>query len=301
MEDKNMTIKRLAALFSALILLALCAAPAALAYTFDAYYIIPDSDTRLLTENELWQYSRETLRYIRNEILARNGYAFSMDKFYSFFNAKPWYRAGGYETVNKLSSVEWSNINTVKKVEKDMDKKKTENLNGVLIEDVINYQNYVGGFGNKNSYGNPRGNGSGLVIGSSTSSSGSASTVKPVTPQPYYIYNSQYIIPDSNTRYLTEGELWGYTREALRYIRNEILARHGYVFGDNKFGRYFSTKDWYVAGGYEKAILTGLEWDNVDLLHKVERDMDALKTSNDSGLDITTIIYHQNNGTYPGK
>ena len=296
-------IKRLLALVSALILLALCAAPAAMAYTYDPYYIIPDSNVRKLTESELWQYSREALRYIRNEILARKGYAFSLDKFYNFFNAKPWYYAGGYNTTNKLSSLEWDNITLIKKVEKDMDKKGTENKNGVLIEEVINYQNYVGGYGNKNNYGNPRGDGSGQVIGgsSSSSSSGSSSTVRPVTPQPNYIYNSQYIIPDSNTRYLTEAELWGYTREALRYIRNELLARHGYIFGDNKFGRYFDTKDWYKEGGYENAILTSLEWDNINLVRKVERNMDTLKTSNDSGLDITTIVYHQNNGTYPGR
>lgn len=301
MEDKPMTIKRLISLFSALVLLALCAAPAALAYTFDPYYIIPDSDVRKLSEDELWQYSRETLRYIRNEILARNGYAFSMDKFYKFFNAKPWYVAGGYNTVNKLSAVEWDNITLIKKVEKAMDNKKTENKDGVLIEDIINYQNYVGGYGNKNSYGNPRGDGSGQVIGGSSATAKPSTTVKPVTPQPYYIYNSQYIIPDSNTRRLSEGELWGYTREALRYIRNELLARHGYIFGDNKFGRYFKTKDWYEEGGYEKAVLTNLEWDNINLVRKVERDMDTLKTSNDSGLDITTIVYHQNNGTYPGR
>ena len=296
-------IKRLLALVSALILLALCAAPAAMAYTYDPYYIIPDSNVRKLTESELWQYSREALRYIRNEILARKGYAFSLDKFYNFFNAKPWYYAGGYNTTNKLSSLEWDNITLIKKVEKDMDKKGTENKNGVLIEEVINYQNYVGGYGNKNNYGNPRGDGSGQVIGgsSSSSSSGSSSTVRPVTPQPNYIYNSQYIIPDSNTRYLTEAELWGYTREALRYIRNELLARHGYIFGDNKFGRYFDTKVWYKEGGYENAILTSLEWDNINLIRKVERNMDTLKTSNDSGLDITTIVYHQNNGTYPGR
>ena len=298
MEDKPMTVKRLISLCFTLILLTLCAAPAAMAYTFDSYYIIPDSDTRVLTESELWQYSRETLRYIRNEILARNGYAFSQEKFYSFFNAKPWYRAGGYETNNKLNAVEWDNISIVKKVEKDMDKSKTENKNGVMIEDIINYQNYMGGYGNQINHGNPRGNGSGQVIG--TTSSQYPSTVRPVTPQPNYIYNSQYIIPDSNTRRLTERELWGYTREALRYIRNELLARHGYIFGDNKFGRYFKTKDWYHSGGYENAILSNLEWDNIDLIRKVERDMDILKTSNDTGLDITTIIYHQNNGTYPG-
>ena len=39
-----------------------------------------------------------------------------------------------------------------------------------------------------------------------------------------------YLIPDSNTRYLTEDELWQWDYESLGYIYNEIFARHGYVF-----------------------------------------------------------------------
>ena len=57
-------MKKLLALTLALITLLLCAAPAALAYTYtyDPYYIIPDSNVRALTEDELWQFTRETLR-----------------------------------------------------------------------------------------------------------------------------------------------------------------------------------------------------------------------------------------------
>lgn len=298
--------KRLVSLLAALLMTALVILPsladgAAVSYTRD--YIIPDSNTRRLTETELWSYTRETLRYIRNELLARHGYAFSMDKYYNYFNAKPWYAAGGYNTTKVLTALEWDNIATVKTVERAMDQRGTANSRGIDIKDIIAYQNLQGGFGNIISYGQPRGDGSGNVIGSTTGSTAGTTTAKPkpVTPTPFYIYNSQYIIPDSDTRRLTEGELWAYSREALRYIRNELLARHGYIFGDNKFGRYFSTKSWYTAGGYENAILSSLEWDNINLVKKVERAMDALNMTNEAGLDIQTIIYNQNNGTYPGK
>ena len=289
-------MKRFFALISALVLLALCAAPAAMA-VYDPYYIIPDSHVRKLTESELWQFSRETLRYIRNELLARHGYAFSMDKFYQYFNAKPWYVAGGYNTESKLTAVEWDNITLVKKVEKDMDRKKTDNAGGIDIEEIISYQNEVGGFGNQLGYGNPRGDGSGEIVGSI--SSGNV-IITPLEPEPHYIYNAQYIIPDSDMRELSEGELWAYTREALRYIRNELLARHGYVFGGNKFGRYFGSKNWYKAGGYENAILTTTEWNNIHLIRQVERKMDLLGIENEDGLDIEEIIMYQNGGVLPG-
>ncbi len=289
-------MKKLVALTLALITLALCAAPA-LAYTYDPYYIIPDSNVRKLTEEELWGFTRETLRYIRNELLARHGYAFSNDKFYNYFNAKPWYIAGGYNEDSKLTALEWDNITLVKKVEKAMDKKKTENLDGVDIKEIIAYQNYVGGYGNELGYGNPRGDGSGDIVGDSSKLDNVVIT--PLPAEPNYIYNEQYIIPDSDTRELTEGELWAYSRETLRYIRNELLARHGYVFGDNKFGRYFSRTDWYKAGNYENEILTPLEWNNINLVRTVERKMDILEIENEEGLDIEEIITWQNGGTLP--
>ena len=179
----------------------------------------------------------------------------------------------------------------------------TQNKKGIDITDIINMQNEVGGYGNLNDNGNFMGNGEGKHYTEKTEEQKQEELRQKYTvePQPYYIYNSQYIIPDSNTRALTAAELWGYTRETLRYIRNELLARHGYVFGDNKYGRYFGTKNWYVAGGYENAILTTLEWNNINLIREIERHMDELDTQNETGLDITVIIQNQNNGTYPGR
>ena len=154
------------------------------------------------------------------------------------------------------------------------------------------------------SYGNNRGGGSGLTVPETDPAydqTDPALLPAPVTPQPHYIYNTQYIIPDSDARRLTESELWAYSREALRYIRNEILARHGYAFGTSKFAEYFGSKAWYVPGGYENAVLTATEWDNIALIKKVERAMDALGTENAGYLDITTIRLNQQNNLCPGQ
>ena len=121
------------------------AQPAATGVSYDAFWIIPDSDTRLLTEEELWRYTRETLRYIRNEILARAGYAFESAKFYDYFNAKPWYHAGGYGVGNVLSQTAWDNIALVKRVEREMDKLEIKDPTAIDIQEIINYQNSRGG------------------------------------------------------------------------------------------------------------------------------------------------------------
>ena len=117
--------------------------------------------------------------------------------------------------------------------------------------------------------------------------------------EPLMPANAFWIIPDSDTRYLTEGELWAYSRETLRYIRNEILARHGYAFNTEKFAAYFGSKSWYVPGGYDDSKLSRLEWSNVETVKAVEKEMDALDITNAGFLDIEAIIYNQQNGLCP--
>lgn len=296
-------MKRLFALCLTLLLLmgAACAEAVYPYAEYDAFWIIPDSDTRLLTEGELWQYTRETLAYIRNEILARAGYAFETVKFYNYFNAKPWYAAGGFNNGQGLSRASWTNVDTVKAVERAMKNQGTDNAGGIDIAQIIAYQNSQGGYGDQLDYGNSRGVGAGSTLGDRDPAYRDQDMRRgPVvmrgTPRPRYCYTSRYIIPDSDVRPLTEGELWSYTRETLRYIRNEILARHGYTFKTDKFLSYFGGKDWYAPGGYSDSLLSSLEWTNVDLVKQIEREMDDLGTANEGFLDISTIIHMQETG-----
>ncbi|EKS4344303.1 YARHG domain-containing protein [Clostridium sporogenes] len=54
-------------------------------------YIVPQSNQRYLTEDELKNYDKYTLNLIRNEIYARYGYAFKEEPFKSYFSNKNWY------------------------------------------------------------------------------------------------------------------------------------------------------------------------------------------------------------------
>lgn len=56
---------------------------------------------------------------------------------------------------------------------------------------------------------------------------------------------TEYILPDSDSRYISENELGGMSSEQLRLARNEIFARHGRKFKDAQLQEYFNTKSWY--------------------------------------------------------
>ena len=116
-------MKRIAGLLClALLLTALSTAAVA-----DRMYLIPDSDTRRLTEDELWQWDRESLSFIFNEIFARHGYVFSAGgKYDIWFSAMPWYTPNAnpdneHYCLPKLSKLEWDNYHTIKRVASEMD------------------------------------------------------------------------------------------------------------------------------------------------------------------------------------
>ncbi|MDO4339784.1 MAG: YARHG domain-containing protein [Eubacteriales bacterium] len=55
-------------------------------------YYFPDSDSRILTDEELAQYSSSDLELAKNEIYARHGRIFVTERISSYFNSKSWYQ-----------------------------------------------------------------------------------------------------------------------------------------------------------------------------------------------------------------
>lgn len=91
------------------------------------------------------------------------------------------------------------------------------------------------------------------------------------TPEP------DYLLPDSATRYLTQADLYGLTREELCFARNEIFARHGRMFNTPAIASYFAGKDWYHGtippDQFSADILNVYERANIELITKVEDTM----------------------------
>ena len=91
--------------------------------------------------------------------------------------------------------------------------------------------------------------------------------------------DADYVIEDSNTRYLTEEDLSNYTKAELGLIRNEIFARYGYVFTTEPYKTYFSSKNWYKPDESVEA--------NTELLNEVEKANIELIQSMESGSSTT--------------
>lgn len=87
------------------------------------------------------------------------------------------------------------------------------------------------------------------------------------------IETEDYIIHDSDTRFLTIDDLSYYNKEELGFIRNEIFARYGFVFKTDKYNNYFSSKDWYSPNPYfegNENDLNTFEKANIKLIKSLE-------------------------------
>lgn len=91
-------------------------------------------------------------------------------------------------------------------------------------------------------------------------------------PANIYSYSDDYIVECSNYVYLTKGDLAGYSKETLALIRNEIYARHGYMFKTEPFKSYFNSKYWYTPNPYfNESDLNDCEVRNIALILKMEK------------------------------
>lgn len=88
---------------------------------------------------------------------------------------------------------------------------------------------------------------------------------------------SAYILPDAQTSYYTEADLYLLTKEDLRIARNEILARHGRRFNDENLQRYFDAQSWYNGSippeqfdSTMDSVLNQYEKANIELIKKLE-------------------------------
>lgn len=91
--------------------------------------------------------------------------------------------------------------------------------------------------------------------------------------------DSEYVLPDSDSRYLTRAEVEALSDEELRLARNEIYARHGRMFDSEDLQAYFDSKSWYVplytpeeyaSIGY--SLFNDFEIYNLELIIEVESE-----------------------------
>lgn len=90
------------------------------------------------------------------------------------------------------------------------------------------------------------------------------------------IENSEYILPQSAERKLTEEDLADIKDDKwmLKVARNEIFARYGRMFQDEKLQEYFESKDWYeplyTPEEFDESMVSDLEMNNAKFIKGYE-------------------------------
>ena len=86
-----------------------------------------------------------------------------------------------------------------------------------------------------------------------------------------------YLLPDSSKRRLTEKEIQHLSHEELCFARNEIYARHGWIFSVPELKAYFESKSWYhgtvLPAEFDASVLSAIELDNLELISNYEDRM----------------------------
>ena len=97
--------------------------------------------------------------------------------------------------------------------------------------------------------------------------------------QQYSAPNNYYIIPDSNSRYLSRSELEGYSTYDLYLARNEIYARNGRMFNNQDLRDYFGSQAWYNGSiapeSFDSNWMSDVERQNALLMRQIEQERNS--------------------------
>lgn len=90
--------------------------------------------------------------------------------------------------------------------------------------------------------------------------------------------NEDYILPTSDSEYLTRSDVEDLSQEENRLAINEIYARHGYTYTTEDLKEYFEDKSWYQSNPdvnqstWNDSMLNNYERENINLLATVAKE-----------------------------
>lgn len=83
--------------------------------------------------------------------------------------------------------------------------------------------------------------------------------------------SNEFVLKDSNKKKLSANEINNLSEEKLYLARNEIFARHGYVFKNKDLNKYFKNKSWYTENkNYYGQVDDKIEKYNLELIKETE-------------------------------
>lgn len=83
-----------------------------------------------------------------------------------------------------------------------------------------------------------------------------------------------YFIPNSSAEEISESDYSEFSWKDLCYAKNEIYARHGYIFKSEELQQYFGSQPWYKKSKKftKNPSLSAVELKNVEALKNAELD-----------------------------
>ena len=82
------------------------------------------------------------------------------------------------------------------------------------------------------------------------------------------------VFEDSSERPLEWSDIYMLSNEDIRIAKNEIYARHGYIFKDENLKNYFMGQLWYIpsvkAEEFDDSVFSDIEKRNLELLNRLD-------------------------------
>lgn len=269
-------------------------------------YTLPDSDRRRYSKSELSGLSDWELRVARNEIYARHGYRFESADLQAHFEGCSWYEPTtptGEFDEGLLNDIERYNVGLILSLESNEDEY-------VLPESSVRRYSYseVAGLSDwdlkvarneiyaRHGYRfessdlqshfdgcswyearTPAGQfDDGLLNDIEKQNIELISSIENRDQKATPKYATGYVLSDSDTHRYTRSELSSLSSWELRIARNEIYARHGYIFESDDLREHFENCGWYSPnprfspGEFDDSLLNDIERANVDLISSME-------------------------------
>ena len=200
-------------------------------------YILPESNKKTISYEDLDSLSDSDIRIARNEIYARHGLIFQSDDLNMYFSNQSWYEGTTSDADSiSLNSTERKNLKTILSYEESGGVPEPEE-EAVPEEEVV-----------------PE-----------------AETEVPESDE--VTKSNSYILPDSSKKSIKKSDLKKLSESDIRIARNEIYARHGLIFKSEDLNLYFNNQSWYkeLTDDQDSIKLSDIEQKNLDLIISYEK------------------------------
>lgn len=231
------------------------ATPAPTSVPGEYAFIFPDALDRKLTRAEVLAVDADELLKARYEILARKGYVFDTKSWQSYFEAQYWYAPNSSFEFGDMNETESYNYELIRAIDKEIHGEATEAPTTAPTE---------------------------APDKPTPPPAATESPAHPTPPSPTDPADAVLLI-DSDKYEYSVGDIMAldaslHTPDMLMLIRDEILARHGYVFDTSTeegalADAYFRKLNWYAPDSSfdptAEGALNKFELANYELMNRI--------------------------------